>query len=476
MGIEWPNVELGDLIEILTGYPFKSNQYSESGHGIKLLRGDNVIQGSLRWEGVKLWPEEALIDKHDIYWLKEGDVVLAMDRPWIEAGLKTAQITSHDLPALLVQRVSCLRSKNGLDQNFLRYLISSYWFTEYVKSIQTGTAVPHISANQIKAYTFRLPPEAAQIEIGALLKTLDDKIELNRQINATLESMAQALFKSWFVDFDPVIDNALVAGNPIPEPLQARAEKRAALLAAAAAADTRSASATDNAHPTQTAPHTQPGTMPPATLLQPLPADLRALFPDSFVFNEEMDWVPEGWGVENLGDVADVNWGDTKTTKSAYVEKGFRAFSAKGQDGYLPHFDFERTGVVVSAIGANSGFTWLATGKWSCIKNTLRFWSTVPDVPTEYLFYATYGNDKWPKRGSAQPFISQGDARKVKVLIPNGRSGALFGQYVSSFRSKMSANEEMSEGLATTRDLLLPRLLSGKVDLSELKSKAVEAI
>ena len=81
-----------------------------------------------------------------------------MDRPWIEAGLKYAQVTECDLPCLLVQRTSCLRAKNGFDQDFLRYLISSYDFVQYVKLVQTGTAVPHISGKQILDFEFQLPP------------------------------------------------------------------------------------------------------------------------------------------------------------------------------------------------------------------------------------------------------------------------------------------------------------------------------
>ena len=91
--------------------------------------------------------------------------------------------------------------------------------------------------------------------------------------------------------------------------------------------------------------------------------------------------IPKGWRVERLGKIADVGWGDTSKTKSSYVQSGFCAFSAAGPDGFLPYFDFDRRGVVVSAIGANAGTTWLASGKWSCIKNTIRRWATARDRP-----------------------------------------------------------------------------------------------
>jgi len=169
MGYEWPVSCLGDLVNLTTGFPFKSSRYSERGTGIRLLRGDNVVQGKFRWSNVKLWPENEYQDKHKKYWLSENDVILAMDRPWIEAGLKTAQITNEDLPCLLVQRLACLRAKSGVDQNFIRYVVSGYWFVEYVKQVQTGTAVPHISPKQILSFELGVPSYEVQKEIGKIL-------------------------------------------------------------------------------------------------------------------------------------------------------------------------------------------------------------------------------------------------------------------------------------------------------------------
>ena len=172
-----------------TGFPFKSERYTDSPDSIPLVRGDNIVQGAMRWDGVKRWPL-AERNEHALYELREGDVVLAMDRPWIEAGLKYAAISKHDLPCLLVQRTARLRGGPKLDTRFLRYLIGSREFTQHIHAITTGTAVPHISGKQIKDFTFTLPPLAEQKAIAAVLGALDDKIELNRRMNATLEAMA----------------------------------------------------------------------------------------------------------------------------------------------------------------------------------------------------------------------------------------------------------------------------------------------
>lgn len=195
----WQRHRLGEVSEIATGFPFKSERYSNTAADPRLLRGDNIVQGALRWEDAKRWPANA-VEGLNSYWLCAGDVVLAMDRPWIEAGLKFACLAAADLPALLVQRVARLRGSALIDTAFLRYVIASQAFTDHVLAVQTGTAVPHISAGQIKSFEFCAPSIAAQRSIANVLHSLDDKIELNRRMSQTLEAIAQAIFKSWFVD------------------------------------------------------------------------------------------------------------------------------------------------------------------------------------------------------------------------------------------------------------------------------------
>ena len=93
-----------------------------------------------------------------------------------------------------------------------------------------------------------------------------------------------------------------------------------------------------------------------------------------------------GWERRRLGDIADLSWGDTKTTKAAYATEGYAAYSASGLDGLLPWFDFDCEGIVLSAIGANCGKVFFASGKWSCIKNTIRFWGKPGIADTRFLF------------------------------------------------------------------------------------------
>lgn len=199
---DWPWVRLKDIVELTVGFPFRSDEYSNDPSDVRLLRGDNVSQGTLQWSAAARWP---VVDaqRFATYALDEGDVVLAMDRPWIEAGLKWARIRPSDTPALLVQRVARLRSDRKMDQRFMSYVIASPAFTSYVRGVQTGTAVPHISASQILSFEFQAPPVEEQVAIAATLGGLDDKIELNRKASATLEELARAVFMSLFGMLDP---------------------------------------------------------------------------------------------------------------------------------------------------------------------------------------------------------------------------------------------------------------------------------
>lgn len=124
------------------------------------------------------------------------------------------------------------------------------------------------------------------------------------------------------------------------------------------------------------------------------------------------------WSKVPLGDVAVVSWGDTSTTKAAYTPDGFPAFSASGLDGLLPHADHSEQGVVLSAIGAQCGKTWLTPSEWSCIKNTMWFRARDDCAVTPFLYYATADPAMWPRRGAAQPFVSLRDAREMEVFLP----------------------------------------------------------
>ena len=168
-------------LDCLTGFAFKSSRYSSEDDGIRLLRGDNIEPGSLRWRDAKSWPKSEL-DGLERYQLQEGDFVIALDRTWISSGLKVAEVKTGDLPCLLVQRVARVRAKDSLEQTLLRQYFSGHRFEQYVKSVQTPTAVPHISPNDVKEFTVLLPPLPEQKNISQILSTWDQAITATERL------------------------------------------------------------------------------------------------------------------------------------------------------------------------------------------------------------------------------------------------------------------------------------------------------
>ncbi len=194
---EWKTYKLGDVADITTGFPFKGDLYSKN--GIRVLRGENIGDEELRWDGHRDKRWNMPFERINEYSLQDGDVILAMDG---NVGKNKARITDKDLPMLIAQRVACIRANTLSDQKFLYYAIISRAFQQYLDSVKTGTTIQHISMKQIADYEISLPGLEEQRRIAGILSAIDDKIENNRRINDNLEQQAQALYKQWFVDFD----------------------------------------------------------------------------------------------------------------------------------------------------------------------------------------------------------------------------------------------------------------------------------
>lgn len=197
---QWSEVKLGEHVDLLSGFAFKSKNFSDNPDDTPLVKGANIHQGFIDWDGAVRWPKDQF-NEFEKFQLRENDVVLAMDRPWIEAGLKYSWIKKGDPKSLLVQRVSRLRGRSGLSTKYLRYIIGSPQFTGYIRPIVTGVNVPHISGGQIKNFKFHLPLEKDQEKIVYILEAYDNLIENNNRRIAILEEMAQSLYREWFVKF-----------------------------------------------------------------------------------------------------------------------------------------------------------------------------------------------------------------------------------------------------------------------------------
>ena len=192
---------LGDVSDMLVGFAFKSAGFLDAdADGVRILRGDNVQQGYIRWgDKTKKWPT-AQCDGLERYQLAEDDVILAMDRPIVGDGLKMAWIRPEDLPALLVQRVCRLRGKPRVAlTNFIRYVLAAPDFSAHIHRITTGANIPHISGKDIAAYEFELPEFDDQARIVECLSAYDDLIATNQRRIALLEDAARRLYREWFV-------------------------------------------------------------------------------------------------------------------------------------------------------------------------------------------------------------------------------------------------------------------------------------
>lgn len=194
----WRFGDLGDLAEVTVGPAFKSNYFTDDPLDIRLLRGANVGVGALKWGATMRWPRSDVSD-YERFFLAPGDAIVAMDRPWIEAGLKVATVETDDVPALLVQRVARLRAVKASDQRFLRAVLASPDFSAYLKGIAGGSAVPHVSADDIRRFKFQIPPREIQRRIGSVCSAFDELIEINERRIELLEQTARSLYRNWFI-------------------------------------------------------------------------------------------------------------------------------------------------------------------------------------------------------------------------------------------------------------------------------------
>lgn len=196
--VNWPSTAFSETCDLLPGFAFNSSRFTDDDVDIALIKGENLGKGEILWDKSKYWPRTDARD-YEKFQLKADDVLLAMDRPIVGGRLKYAWIQRDDPPAFLVQRVARLRGINSLHTCYLRYLIGSPSFLKYIDTIITGANVPHISGRDILKLAFLLPPESVQLRVVDILVAYDNLIENNRRRIALLEEAAQQLYKEWFV-------------------------------------------------------------------------------------------------------------------------------------------------------------------------------------------------------------------------------------------------------------------------------------
>ena len=189
-------VRLKYLANFLAGYAFPSEQFTSNSEDVRLLRGVNIGVGEINWDEVAYWPKKE-VDEYQQYLLEPDDVVLGMDRPWINDGVRVAQISESDCPTLLVQRVLKIRANSEIKQQYVRMALESERFKQYFEPITTGVSVPHISQGQVGDFRIPLPPKPSQEAIlsrwNHFRKEQTQLIEATKRSIELLQEKRQAL-------------------------------------------------------------------------------------------------------------------------------------------------------------------------------------------------------------------------------------------------------------------------------------------
>ena len=363
------------------------------------------------------------------YIVNTGDVCLAIVGHTI--GM-VFHIDSHfDLANLTENAARITNLQDDFDSRFLYYYLLSPTGQNDIRARKVGSAQGKLPLYNIRSMEVPKPPLRIQKAIAHILGTLDDKIELNRRMNVTLESMARALFKSWFVDFDPVIDNALAAGNPIPEPLSARAQTRRDL----------------------------------GTKRKPLPKSIQKLFPDAFEFDDEMGWIPDDWEVKAVADVLDRLKVRKKYKKGEVDQNGTIPVFEQGADLIL---GYHNDSADVSASTDNPAFifgdhtcvTKLSVEPFSISANVIPLRGKTRD--TAWVFFAVHEKQKFEeyRRHWMELIIKD-------VVVPPPAIASEFSRTAVEIVKNQAALSRQDLSLAKLRDTLLPKLLSGELRIPD---------
>jgi type I restriction enzyme, S subunit len=439
MAGEWVETSLGDIVDIKHGFAFKGAFFRDEPPGdILLTPGNFAVGGGFKADKFKYYDGPI----PDEFVMREGDLVVTMTDLSKNADTlgypAVIPSNSEGRRYLHNQRLGKVlaKDKDAIDFLYLHYLMCSKEYRHEVVAGATGTTVKHTSPERIKRFRFRLPSLEEQRTIAHILGTMDDKIELNRRMNETLEEMARAIFKSWFVDFDPV---------------RAKAEGR------------------------------DPG----------LPKHIADLYSDRFE-DSELGKIPAGWRVEPIGEVVKVVGGGTPSTKEpAFWDGGTHCWAtpkdlSKLQDPIL--LDTERkvtdaglakissgllpVGTVLLSSRAPVGYLAVARVPVSVNQGFIAMVCEGPLTNNYVLHWALSNMEQIEGRASGTTFqeISKKNFRPMLAMVPTRAVLSAFEAQVATLYDKVTANLQHSRTLAAMRDALLPRLISGELRVGEAEA------
>jgi len=350
-----------------------------------------------------------------------------------------------DKPCWVSDNAIICTSKNPEDSLFWYYFLKFSDLNQY----RSGSGQPLLNQGTLNSISCEVPRALTErVRIGELLASYDKKQGLNHQINQTLEQMAQAIFKSWFVDFEPV--KAKIAT------LEAGGSKEDALLAAMQAI-----SGKDEAQ------------LPRLQAEKPEQyAELRAtaeLFP-SAMQDSELGEIPEGWRQRQVGELATIKGGKQRSRDLISNIGPVPVFGGAGIMGYTDEHNADGFVISVGRVGAYCGQFFSHRGP-SWVNNNASLIRPSNINHGEWLFIALQNIDLAPiKKGAAQPFVSNSDLAKLQVVWPGDMVIEKFTQQLRNLFLLQETLLQQSDSLSTLRDTLLPELLAGRLDTSVIGS------
>lgn len=452
MRAEWRSFKLKDHIKIKHGFAFKGQHITtQETNNIVLTPGNFHVgggfkSGKFKYYDIDDFPDEYILNKDDLIVTmtdlsKEGDTL----------GYPAKVPLSVEKNYLHNQRLGLVEFlNNGLDKEYLYWLMRTKKYQQFIVNSATGSTVKHTAPSRILEYGFDAPiNKSTQKKIAHILSTLDDKIELNRKMNQTLEEMAQAIFKSWFVDFDPVHAKA---GCSSDEELEAAAKELG------------------------------------------ISKEILELFPSEFE-ESELGMIPKGWRVKSLDDVTSKFATGLNPRKNFVLGEGNNYYvtikNMGNQDVILDEKCDKVTGEALVKINRRSDlrkgdflFSGIGTiGRVFYLHETPNNWNisesvfTIranPEMLSEELLYFTLLSHRLQSyaqqlaSGSVQKGIRMGDLKSFIITIPEIHIQQILSKPMASLVHKIKANNNEIQTLQKTRDTLLPKLLSGELDVSDI--------
>jgi type I restriction enzyme S subunit len=417
---------------------------SNDPEGIPIIRVNNFSSNGLDTSNVsRVSPD--IEKKFSKTRLRLGDVLLTLVGSTGQTYVIPDKYVGWNVPRAL----AVIRPNSIVSSEWIKICLDSQHTKQFLDSRANTTVQKTLNLSDVKKIPIPIPPGRERAFIETCAVDLNKKLYLNSEVNQTLEQMAQAMFKSWFVDFDPVIDNALAVGNPIPDELQERAELRQRVIAERA---------------------TNPK-------LKPLPDGIQQLFPSEFE-ESELGWIPKGWfsgALASLVRYSTSRMDGSKLTLENYISTENMLTNKQGvtKASSIPSLksapSFITGQVLISNIRPYFKKIWLATSNGGRSNDVLGFELLEPK--TEAYLMNLLSQDQFfdfmmtTSKGSKMP---RGDKKAIMdwgVVVPPVKIRKFYSNLVGDFYSANSIRTKENDSLVQLRDTLLPKLISGEVIL-----------